>query len=173
MLSKKSSLYFKVLELCTRVRLSIQLYLWAMNPNSCKVSQWVRLHSVWQSETLLPISCKLVQPVPARVQEQGNLLVVLSRTIYPFPRWPKPARESRLSKLVVSMYQRVFRRRRRTRSTTCYLEAVGFHAFYATFSLLFLSNELEFWPSPRQNVPNFELFVGFSRGYARFFDFDQ
>ena len=36
------------------------------------------------------------------------------RTIHPFPRCPKPARERRLSKQV-AYYQCVFRRRRRTR----------------------------------------------------------
>ena len=40
----------------------------------------------------------------------------MPRTIHPFPRCPKPARESRLSKLV-SYYQCVFRRRRRIRKT--------------------------------------------------------
>ena len=39
---------------------------------------------------------------------------VVPRTIHPFPRCPKPARDSRLSKLVV-YYPCVFRRRRRTR----------------------------------------------------------
>ena len=28
--------------------------------------------SAWQSATLLPISCKLVRPVPARVEEPGS-----------------------------------------------------------------------------------------------------
>ncbi len=42
--------------------------------------------------------------------------MVVSGTIHPFPGCPKPARESRLSKLVVN-YQCVFRRRRRTRPT--------------------------------------------------------
>ncbi len=56
----------------------------------------------WQSATLLPISCKSVQPVPARVEELVSpvrqFLVVVARTIHPFPRCSKPAREIRLSK---------------------------------------------------------------------------
>ncbi len=53
--------------------------------------------SVWQSATLLPISCKSVPPVPAWVEEPGSsvrqLLMVVPRTIQPFPRFPVPARE--------------------------------------------------------------------------------
>ena len=71
----------------------------------------------WQSAIQLLISYKSVQPVPARVEEPvshiGNLLVVVPRTIHPFPGCPKPVRESRLSKLAYC--QCVFRRRRRTR----------------------------------------------------------
>ncbi len=42
-------------------------------------------------------------------------MVVVSRTIHPFPRCPKPARESRLLKLAYHC-QYIFRRRRRTRN---------------------------------------------------------
>ncbi len=51
--------------------------------------------SVWQSATLLPKSCKSVQPVPARVLT----MVMVPRSIHPFPRCRKPARRFRLSKL--------------------------------------------------------------------------
>ncbi len=44
--------------------------------------------------------------------------------MYPFPRRSKPARVSRLSKLV-GYYQCVFRRRRRTRPTTTSVERAG------------------------------------------------
>ncbi len=78
---------------------------------SCQVS-------VWLSATLLvywigtTCSSRVEEPVsPVR-----HLLFVVPRTIHPFPRCPKPARESTLSKLVVH-YQCVFRRRRRTRNT--------------------------------------------------------
>ena len=41
--------------------------------------------SAWQSATLLPINCKFVRPVPARIEQpvsqSGNLLVVVPRTI--------------------------------------------------------------------------------------------
>ena len=80
----------------------------------CQVSAWP------QSAALLPISSKSVQPVQARVEEpvaqKGNLLVVVSRIIHPFPRYPKSARERRLSKLA-QLCQCAIRRRRRTRNT--------------------------------------------------------
>ena len=61
--------------------------------------------SAWQSATMLPISCKSVQPVPARVEQPvssvRHLVLVAPQTIHPLPRCPKPARESRLSNLVV------------------------------------------------------------------------
>ena len=57
--------------------------------------------SAWKSATLLPISCKLVQPVPAGVEEPVRLVRQSSSgwKIHSFPRCPKPAREGRLSKL--------------------------------------------------------------------------
>ncbi len=55
--------------------------------------------------------CKSVQPVPDWVEEPGspvfNLLVVLSRRIHPFPRCPKPALKSRLSKLFSLLVVRI------------------------------------------------------------------
>ena len=53
--------------------------------------------SAWQSI----ISCKSVQPVPACVEEL--LEVVLRTTMHPFPRCLKPARESKLSKLILQV----------------------------------------------------------------------
>ena len=90
-------------------------YVKQQSTNHCQVS-------AWQTATLLPISCKSEQPVPARVEEpvstvRQSLLVVVTRTIHPFSRCPKPARESRLSELVV-YYQCVIRHRRRTRPIT-------------------------------------------------------
>ena len=75
-----------------------------------------RVRSVLGSREL--ISCKLVQPVPARVEETVSPVRSSSSGSAtnnpPFPK--KPAREStsRLSKLVV-YHQCVFRRRRRIR----------------------------------------------------------
>ena len=46
--------------------------------------------SAWQSATLLPIGCKSVQPVPARVEEPVS--PARQSTIHPFPRCPKLAR---------------------------------------------------------------------------------
>ena len=86
----------------------------------CRPLTWTKVMSVPGSQ---PISCKphlyTVQLVPARVEDpikasSGGLVV--SRTIHPFPRCPKPAWESRLSKLAF-WCQCVFRRRRRTRLT--------------------------------------------------------
>ncbi len=54
---------------------------------------------------------KLLQPVPARVEEPFSQ-VVMPRTIHPFPSCPRPARESRLSIRVV-YYQCLFRHHRR------------------------------------------------------------
>ena len=82
----------------------------------------MRQVSARQSATLLLISCRSVQPVPARVEEPVSPVRQSSsggvtKNIHPFPRRPKPARESRLSKLAFSC-QCVFRHRRRTRPTT-------------------------------------------------------
>ncbi len=62
--------------------------------------------SAWKSATLLPIGCKSVQPVPARVEEpvspvRHSLLVVVSRTIHPFPGCLKLAEVINLSKLAL------------------------------------------------------------------------
>ncbi len=74
--------------------------------------------NAWQSVTLLPISCKSIPPVPARVEEPGSpeRQKVVSRTKQPFSRCPKPARKSRISKMA-SLCQCVLCRRRRTRPT--------------------------------------------------------
>ena len=52
------------------------------------------------------LSCKSVQPVPARVEDPISPVRQSSsggaaNNLYPFPRCPKPARESRQSKLTV------------------------------------------------------------------------
>ncbi len=75
--------------------------------------------SAWQSATLIPISCKSAQPVPARVEEsvspvRRSSIVVVPRTIHPFPGCPKPTRESRQTKMACCC-QCVFRHRRRIR----------------------------------------------------------
>ena len=62
--------------------------------------------SAWQSQTLLLISGKSVQPVLARVEEPVNAvrqssIVVVSRTMHPFPRRKVGPRESRLSQLAL------------------------------------------------------------------------
>ena len=61
----------------------------------------LRQVSAWQSATLPDISCKSVQPVPAWVEDLVSHVwqcVALPRKVHPFPRYPKPARESRLLK---------------------------------------------------------------------------
>ncbi len=52
--------------------------------------------NAWQSATLLPISCKSAQPVPALVEEPVCPVAMVPRTIHSFPRCLKPV----LSKLV-------------------------------------------------------------------------
>ena len=79
--------------------------------------------SVWQSATLLPISCRSVQPVPARVEEpvgpESNLLAVVPRTIHPFQ-----ASTGKWAVKTGSFWQCAFRRRRRTRPATTYVNCI-------------------------------------------------
>ena len=106
--------------------------------------------SVWQSATLLPISCNSVQPVPTWVEEPVSPVRQSSsdgpRTIHPFPRCPKAALESRLSKLVV-YYWCVFRHRRRTRTIISasdfrWLKTLCYSAF-GSFSLALMWADFE------------------------------
>ncbi len=102
--------------------------------------------SAWQSAMLLPISCKSVQPVPSRVEEpvsstRPSSSAVVPQTIHPFPRCSKPARESRLSKLVgYYQYQCVFRRRRRTRPIYVVNRITVISWFQYLIELLFFNN---------------------------------
>ncbi len=82
--------------------------------------QWLAVGHTATDKLQLDTTCsssgrRLEEPVsPVRQSLSG--VVVVPRTIHPFPRCPKPARESRLSKLAFYC-QCVFRRRRRTRPT--------------------------------------------------------